>query len=44
MIRLYSEVAYASGAISRESAESLREIWTLMRANPPAMSQSVVAS
>jgi hypothetical protein len=34
MVRLYSEVAYASGAVSRESVDGLRGIWELMRARP----------
>ena len=33
MVRLYSEIAYASGHITPAAAESLREIWSLMRAN-----------
>jgi hypothetical protein len=34
MLRLYSEVAYASGGVSREAATSLRALWTLMCASP----------
>ena len=33
MLRLYSEVAYASGRITPAAAECLREIWALMQAN-----------
>ena len=32
MVRLYNEAAYATGTISPESADGLREIWSLMRA------------
>jgi hypothetical protein len=33
MVRLYSEVAYAAGTVTRESADGLRELWRLMRAH-----------
>lgn len=32
MVRLYSEAAYASGNVSRESAAGLRQLWHLMQA------------
>jgi hypothetical protein len=35
MVQLYSEAAYASATISRESAASLQSLWQMMRANQP---------
>ena len=35
MVRLYSELAYASGTVSRESAGELRQVWQLMRTAQP---------
>jgi hypothetical protein len=36
MVQLYSEAAYASATISRESAASLQSLWQMMRTNQPA--------
>ena len=35
MVQLYSEAAYASATISRESAAGLQSLWQMMRANQP---------
>ncbi len=40
MVQLYSEAAYASATISRESAASLQSLWQMMRANQPAAKTS----
>ncbi|MEX2317136.1 MAG: DUF4129 domain-containing protein, partial [Pirellulales bacterium] len=44
MLRLYSEVAYASGSVSHESADGLRQIWRLMRAQARSYAEPASAA
>ncbi len=43
MLRLYSEVAYASGSVTRETTDGLREMWRLMRSKPRPVPEAVAS-